>query len=280
MDDKTVVADACTVGETVLTTLPKPNPSRLVLKNLPPFSPVASKVMALLRRDEVNFKEAAELMKSDVAMAAEILRLANSPMTGLRFPTTSILQALSVLGVNRVVSLTTTLCVGKLLKPVSKLPLMRRCWRHNLATALIAQQWGDEYKVDPEKGYMFGLLAGLGRLALLVSEPTIYSQLADRAQVENIMLEVLETRFFGFDHLDVGVWLVSEWKLPPELVDVLSLTPAVGPNSDLAMLIREAGTEADRLGFGVLQKPASDSPEQASFDIAERVNQIEQELGV
>jgi HD-like signal output (HDOD) protein len=263
-----------------LTTLSKPNPSRLVLRNLPPFSPVASKLMTLLRREEMNFKEAAELMKSDAAMAAEVLRLANSPMTGLRFPTTSILQALSVLGINRVASLTTTLCVGKLLKPVAKLALMRRVWRHNLATALIAQRWGDDYKVDPERGYMFGLLAGLGRLALLVSEPTIYSQLAERAQVESIPLEMLEARFFGFDSREVGTWLVAEWKLPVELVDVLAIVPAPGPNYDLVLLIHEASSEATRLGFGVLETPVCELPDPASFEIAERLNQIEQELGV
>jgi HD-like signal output (HDOD) protein len=263
-----------------LSSLSKPNPSRLVLRNLPPFSPVASKLMSLLRRDEVNFKEAAELMRSDVGMAAEVLRLANSPMTGLRYPTTNILQALSVLGINRVASLTTTLCVGKLLKPVAKLPLMRRCWRHNLATALIASQWGDEYKVEPERGYIFGLLAGLGRLALLVSEPNVYPGLADRAYAEGIPLDILEVRFFGFDHRDVGLWLVQEWKLPVELNEVLSITPVVGPNSELAMLIREADKEATRLGFGVLESSPGEPPEAASYEIAERVNQVEQELGV
>ena len=264
-----------------MTTLSKPTPSRLVLRNLPPFSPVASKLMTLLRRDGVNFKEAAELMKSDAAMSAEVLRLANSPMTGLRFPTSNILQALSVLGINRVVSLTTTLCVGKLLKPVAKLPLMRRCWRHNLATALIAQRRGEEFKVDPEKGYMFGLLAGLGRLALLVSEPTVYSQLAQRAQMESIPLETLETRFFGFDSREAGTWLVSEWKLPTELADVLAKVPDPGAaNADLVALIREAGSEAARLGFGVLDANLSDASDPASMEIAERVNQIEQELGV
>ena len=61
---------------------------------------------------------------------------------------------------------------------------MRRCWRHNLATALIASQWSGEYKVDSETAYTFGLLAGLGRLALLVSDPEVYSTLAERAQTE------------------------------------------------------------------------------------------------
>ena len=236
--------------------------------------------MTLLRQENTSFRDAAELLKSDAALTAEVLRLANSPMAGLRFPTTSMLQALSVLGVNRIASLTTTLCVGRLLKPVAKLPIMRRCWRHNLATALIASQWSTEYKVDSEKAYTFGLLAGLGRLALLVSDPDIYSRLTERAQAENLPLEMLENRFYGFDHRDAGRWLVTEWKLPSELNDVLAGSPLDGPNADLALLIRESTAEATRLGFGVLDMPPSATPDPASFEIAERVNQIEQDLGI
>ena len=236
--------------------------------------------MMLLRQENTSFRDAADLLKSDAGLTAEVLRLANSPMAGLRFPTTSLLQALSVLGVNRVSSLTTTLCVGRLLKPVAKLPLMRRCWRHNLATALIASQWSGEYKVDSEKAYTFGLLAGLGRLALLVSDPEVYSRLTERAQAENMPLEMLENRFYGFDHRDAGRWLVTEWKLPAELNDVLVGSPVDGPNADLALLIREAVAEATRLGFGVLDTPPASAPDKASFEIAQRVNQIEQDLGI
>jgi HD-like signal output (HDOD) protein len=252
----------------------------LALRNLPPFSPVAAKLMALVRRENTSFREAADLLKSDASMTAEVLRLANSPMTGLRFPTTSLLQALSVMGVNRIASLTTTLCVGRLLKPLAKLPLMRRCWRHNLATALIAAQWSSEYKVDAERAYTFGMLAGLGRLALLVSDPEVYSRLAERAEAENLPLEMLENRFFGFDHRDAGRWLVTEWKLPLELNDVLVGSPTDGPNSDLALLIRQATLEATRLGFGVLKAAPPESPDPESLEIANRVNQIEQDLGV
>ena len=236
--------------------------------------------MTLLRQENTSFRDAADLLKSDAALTAEVLRLANSPMTGLRFPTTSLLQALSVLGVNRIASLTTTLCVGRLLKPLAKLPLMRRCWRHNLATALIASQWSPEYRVDAEKAYTFGLLAGLGRLALLVSDPEAYSRLVERAQIEHMPLELLENRFFGFDHRDAGRWLVTAWKLPEELNDVLVGSPSEGPNADLALLVREASSEATRLGFGVLDAPHTESPDQSSFAIADRVNQIEQDLGI
>lgn len=74
--------------------------------------------------------------------------------------------------------------------------------------------------------------------------------------------------------------MITEWKLPLELNDVLAGSPADGPNADLALSIRGATAEATRLGFGVLDVPAVDRPDPSTFEIAERVNQVEQDLGI
>jgi len=163
-----------------------------------------------------------------------------------------------------------------MLRPVSKLPLMRRCWRHNLATALIARVKSAEYDVDSEDGYMFGLLAGIGTLALLVSEPAAYCQLVRQATEEDIPLETLEAQFFGFDNREAGAQLVSDWHLPPDLLKVFS----PGNDSNLAHLILRADFEAARMGFGVIGVHMVDTTDPKAFDIAERVNWVEQELGI
>lgn len=253
-----------------------PAPNRLALRNLPAFSPVAAKLITMLRQDQVSFKEAAELIKSDAGISVELLRLANSAITGVRFPATNILHALSILGVKQVASLITTLFMGKLLKPVSKLPLMRRCWRHNLATALVARRQAETFGVDSESGYMFGLLAGIGRLGLLVSEPEAYSELAARSDAEGIPLDLLELEYYGFDNRQVGAQLVADWRLPQELLQIFSTTG----NGSVALLVAGASEEADRLGFGVVELGLCNSTDSEFFEVAEGVNRIEQELGI
>jgi HD-like signal output (HDOD) protein len=265
-----------------LPTPAKLNPGLLALRNLPPFPPVATKLITLLRRENSSFREAVELMRSDAGLTAEVLRLANSASAGSRYPATTMLQALSVLGVNRITSLATTLCVGKLLKPVGKLPLMKRCWRHNLATAVIASKRSEECGSDAEKAYTFGLLAGIGRLALLVSDPGHYTELVSRAEAERVPLDLLERQVLGFDHREAGRWLVTQWKLPSELNAVVFYdeSPPAGPDACLGRLIVEAGLEAERLGFGILYGIPTDPADPSSLEVAERVNQIEQDLGM
>ena len=238
------------------------------------------KLIRVLRREDASFREAVDLIKCDAAISAEVLRLANSSMSDLRFRPTSILQTLSLLGTKRVASLIATLCVGKLLNQVSKLPLMRRCWRNNLATALIAERWGEKYKVAPDDAYMFGLLNGLGRLALLASDPMAYSQVVEQAETEDRPLEALEARMFGFDSREAGAWLVSEWRLPAELLILFSPRNERAPSSGLAALIEDAGQEATRIGFGLIERTRCDTFDPESFEVAVSVNRVEQGLGV
>lgn len=259
----------------------KSNSSLSRLRNLPPFPPVASKLIVLLRRQDSNFRDAVALMKSDAAITTEVLRLANSASLELRFPITNLLQALSTLGVNRIVSLTTTLCLGKLLKSVANLPIMRMCWRNNLATALIAAGMSSQFDVDAEKAYTFGLLSGIGRLGLLVSDPQLYTHLAMRAERERMPLEILERELFGCDHIEAGDCLIRLWKLPPEMATILfGGTPMNGADARLAQLIREASEEAKRAGFGIIEMASMATSDSSAFEIVKQVNQIEQGLGI
>lgn len=236
--------------------------------------------MTLIRQENADFRQAVELLKTDAALTVEVFRLANSAGGGAKHPITSLLQALSLLGVNRIVSLATTLCVGRLLKPVAKLPVMRRCWRHNLAVALIAESRATEAHVDPDKAYTFGLLAGLGRMALLVSNPQLYAHVVARAEREHMPLEIIERELYGFDQRDAGRFLIQEWKMPEEMNAVLFAGDPLGAHAELAFLIRDASSEADNLGFGVVEEPVDTPPHPFCFEIVEKVNRVEQELGV
>ena len=92
-----------------------PNPL-LAVKHLAPFPPVASRLITLLSGEEVNFYRIAGVLETDASVAAEVLRLANSPLIGLSREVTTIVQALCILGSARVYSLVMTLSISKFLK--------------------------------------------------------------------------------------------------------------------------------------------------------------------
>ena len=123
--------------------------TQIFLKKLPPFPAVATRLLRLLNREDVSFIEAARLLRSDTALSAELLRLANSPLIS-HHRVDTILQALSFLGIERLNSLVLSLTLCKFLAPASRCEALRLCWRHNLACAVLSDRLAMAYGKNPD----------------------------------------------------------------------------------------------------------------------------------
>src|SRR5713226_5848275 len=188
----------------------------LTFRNLPPFPPVAGKVITLLGTASFSFKEVADTLKTDAALSGEVLRLANSALVGARYQVTTIPQALPLLGTTRLTGLLLTLSVSKFLKCTGPRDSIRRSWHHNLACALAAKDFAQFFNRDPDEAYNAGLFHEIGRLALLVTQPALYEQMI----ASGGDLLALERTHFGLDHCEAGAWLIEHWRLPKWLIDV------------------------------------------------------------
>ena len=67
---------------------------------LPPFPQVAVRILQLANNENVQLRQLCDLISSDPAFASEVLTVANSLLYAPRYPATSILQAIAVLGAN------------------------------------------------------------------------------------------------------------------------------------------------------------------------------------
>lgn len=218
------------------------------LKNLPPFPPVASKVIRMLSSDFVSFQAVGDVLKTDAALSAEVLRLANSPLISTsRYQVTSILQALNLLGVKRLAGLVMTLALSKLLKRAGNTSMLRRSWRHNLACGLAAGEFAKSFGKEPDEAYNAGLFHDLGRLAFLVVEPA----LCDQWISGDGDLRELERSHFGIDHCEAGAWVIEHWNLPRLFAEVALYHHEPDPNCELSLLVNGACAVANRLGFSV-----------------------------
>src|SRR5678816_1841142 len=79
------------------------------LNDLPPYRPVAQKLMRLAAMDDVPLSRVQETLRTDAVFSGEVLRLANSPLISFRGEITSILHAVAMLGLERIKTLATTL---------------------------------------------------------------------------------------------------------------------------------------------------------------------------
>lgn len=237
--------------------------TQLLLSRLPSLPTVAVRLLGLMGRPDVNLKEVSNLIVSDGALTAEILRMSNSAMFGVRSEVRSILQALAVLGCERVKGLTCTIALRSYLGNALQIPALKRCWRHNLATAVVASEISEWARQDAGEAYTAGILHDIGRLALVAADPARYLQLVDSAAYHGGSLSSWEIATYGIDHSEAGEWLATSWSLPPVLCKSIRdhHQPNTGKYYSLSGILNYSCRIADALGFAALETyESTDAP--------------------
>src|SRR5208282_4737617 len=107
--------------------------------------------MMRLPSEEIRFEKVVELVSYDGAIAAQCLRLANSPLFGRR-QTETVRTAVMALGLERVRSMLFGLCVNRVI-PADKWVIgPDEFWRHALGCALVTQRMAKKIEYpEPEK---------------------------------------------------------------------------------------------------------------------------------
>jgi HD-like signal output (HDOD) protein len=189
---------------------------------LPPFPQVALRVLQLANNENVQLHELSGLISSDPAFASEVLTIANSLLYAPRFPASSVLQAIAVLGANNLQGLCLTVGVRAYMGKSLNQPCMRAIWRHNLACALIADQLASVGFLDRDVAFTSGVMHDIGRLALAVIRPREYGLVLGVHSGSPASILKAERDLFGWDHCEAGRQLISEWKMPLEFEPIVA----------------------------------------------------------
>lgn len=234
------------------------------LENLPPFSPVAMRLVALLSDENVHVEQVSRFIAAEPVFAARVLQLANSPLFALTRQVTSIPQAVIVIGLERVKAIALTRAVGDFVAPVLRRKALAACWRNTLAGAVLAEALAPLWHADPGAAYSGGLLRDIGRLALMVKYPEAYTNAIEIARDSGAGLIETERNLFDLDHCEAGRWLVGRLFLPEEIARcvVHHHDAQIPAEWDLVQLVRTADRLADALGYGIV--PDAPRPDPAA----------------
>jgi HD-like signal output (HDOD) protein len=227
------------------------------LKDLPPYRPVARKLMRLTAHADVQLEQIQQVLRMDAAFTADVLRLANSPLIGVRREIKSVMQAVMMLGLERIKALATTLSLRAFLTAAVPNGALLSSWRHNLATAIICERLARILVIDSDVSYTAGLVHDIGRLALLCAYPEKYEGLLMGQPSDDLDLLERERSIFDIDHCEAGKWILGYWDFPEELREVAFLHhERPKPGATIVLRIVHVGWRmADLLGFSVLAKP-------------------------
>jgi putative nucleotidyltransferase with HDIG domain len=223
----------------------------IALIELPPFSAVALKVLRVASSELSQLIALSNLISSDAVFAGSILRVVNSPLYGIRVEVVSILEAMMLLGLERIKGVALTIGIRSYLRNSLEAPAIKACWRHSLGCAVIAGELARASGVKEDVAYTAGVMHDIGRLALAVAYPGQYAEFLAGALAAKCDALEGEREAFGIDHCQAGRALVARWNLPGSFQDVASRhhEPMSPGESDLLAIIRASCLLADVLGF-------------------------------
>jgi putative nucleotidyltransferase with HDIG domain len=173
--------------------------------------------------EEVRVDEVVRLVSYDNTIAAQCLRVANSPLFGLAQLPHSIKGAVMSLGLRRVETILLTCCLGQAF-PAEKWVLDPNVfWRHSLGCAMVCRKFSEKLTAaDGEKAYMAGLLHDLGFMVNCMVFSKEFAAAMGYACREEIPLHEAELATMGFTHCETGQALAEKWNLSDDIVEVIA----------------------------------------------------------
>lgn len=187
---------------------------------IPPRPAILMGLMNEVKEDMPDLRIISGLISSDVGLAAATLKTVNSPFFGLGRKVSSVQQAVTLLGVRNISTLSTGLILRNTLG--GKKPSLERFWDSAEKVASIAAFVATSLpRMSRDDAYTFGLFRDCGIPMLMQKFPdyketlTIASGTLDRP-----MTDVEEERH-ETNHATIGYLMAKTWYLPGFLCEAI-----------------------------------------------------------
>ena len=192
--------------------------------DLPSPPQVATEIMRLTRGDaageemgNTSSQELAALIQRDLALAGQVMRVANSALYARRTPVVTLPQAIAWLGIREVRNIAFAVAVqSQVFSSTYFRQEMNELWRESVITALFAQEIARLKRRNVESAYLCGLLhrAGMAVILSRVGSAVLKHRITADAGAVVQLAERHEAR--------VGTHLAIAWTLPPVVSAAIS----------------------------------------------------------
>jgi len=201
-------------------------PSDIVAKTgeLPTLPHVATKVMELVGDPATSAKDIQDVIITDQGMTGQILKIANSAMFGMKREVKTLTHAIMLLGFTSIRSIVLAAASKKIYAGRGGAPGFKEklIWENSIGSALIARGVAEQFSdLDKEEAFIGGLMHNLGKTIFNAKMPDAYGEVMAEAYNSKEPIEELERKRFGFDHAELGSYLLQQWNLSDSLASAV-----------------------------------------------------------
>jgi HD-like signal output (HDOD) protein len=178
---------------------------------LPTLPEVALKVKEAVDDPDANIGQITKVIGQDAALAARLVKVANSPLLRGRVQIDNLQLAVSRLGLAFVKSLVIGLAMEQMFQASSELVdrHLRKTWEHSVEVASISHVLAAHYtKLKPDQALLAGLIHEIGVLPILTSAESVPELMKNEALLNRIIHKL---------HPKIGHAILKAWDFPEEL---------------------------------------------------------------
>lgn len=189
------------------------------LSALPSLAVVKYQLIKALNKENSSIEDIAEIIRHDQALASRVIAIANSAFLGYPGRIGAIEQAVLLLGLDLVRSISLAASIFNVF--ASQYGNFKQIWAHSYVVANIASSLCGKIE-GAEKGSCFlaGLLHDIGRLALfrVISESSQDAQLHELLKLSGDELLAAEEKVAGCSHTEAAKWFLEHLCFPEEII--------------------------------------------------------------
>lgn len=204
------------------TILEEMDSGKLVLPTLPE---VALQVREVVDDPDATAKQLAEIITTDAALSARLLKVANSPLYRGRTQIDSIQMAVSRLGLVMVRNLVTSLVMEQMFQATTNRldKRLRELWEQSTKVAAASQVIAAKLPgIKTDEAMLAGLIHAIGVLPILMKADDDGDLIRDSKKLDNL-IENLYPR--------LGATILKNWDFPANLVEVAEQHKNLNRNS-------------------------------------------------
>lgn len=186
--------------------------------NLPSPPAIAIQILDAVKDEHATSKSLSRIISNDPALAARILKIANSPLYAASAKIDSIDRAITVLGTETLKNIALSFAIANTSESIKSNSFdLNLFWRRSLTSAVGTNLLAEMMGMDKGNTFINGLLKDIGMLYMYVAKPEAYLNVFKEKLGGNISLVKAERAIFGFDHQEIGASILAHWSFPEQI---------------------------------------------------------------
>lgn len=232
------------------------NDTIAALDRLPALPATSMRLISMLAGGgrDADLREIERIVSHDEAVAASVLRRANSAAFGMRGRVAGLSDAIRRLGTRELCRIALETQTSGMLANAGRSYGLRRgaLSQSALGGAVAADALARVHRLDREVAFVAALLRDIGKLAIdAIAGPDALEKIAAAADTRPFL--AYEREAFGADHAELGALLCERWTLPTDIVHAVRghHEPPSNPVEPLTDIVHAADCVARWAGLGL-----------------------------